>query len=53
MAINQEGMADDVKFSTLAKLNIYFIVSKKTKNAAHLMKQMEDAYLALKEEGRL
>ncbi len=53
MAIKQEGMAEEVDSSTLAKLNIYFIVSKKTPEAQHLMKRLEAAYRTLKAEGGL
>ncbi len=53
MAIKEEGMEDAVAYHSIAKLNIYFIVSKKTPDAQQLMKRMEEAYLALKAEGAL
>lgn len=53
MAITKEGMTEDVAFHSIAKLNIYFIVSKKTPDAGQLMKRMEEAYGALKAEGKI
>jgi len=53
LAITEEGMADEVISHSLAKLNIYFIVSKKAPNAPKLMKQMEEAYQDLKAEGKM
>ena len=53
MAIKTEGMAEKVAFHSIAKLNIYFIVSKKTPNAQQLMNRMEEAYQTLKAEGKL
>lgn len=53
IAIEKEGMAEAVDSSSIARLNIHFIVSKKTPGGEQLMKRMEEAYLALKAEGRL
>ena len=53
IAVSEEGMTQEVLSHSIAKLNIYFIVSKKTPDAQRLMKRMEDAYEALKAEGKL
>lgn len=53
VAIAAEDMAEEVAFTSIAKLNIYFIVSKKTPDAEELMKRMENAHQALKAEGEL
>jgi len=50
MAIDNEKMTENVDFTSIAKLNIYFIVSKKAPEAQRLMKRMEEAYQALKAE---
>ena len=52
-AITAEGMAEEIAFHSIAKLNIYFIISKKTPDAQQLMKRMEEAYETLKAEGKI
>ena len=53
VAIAEEGVAEEVVSHSLSKVNVYFIISKKTPNARKLMKQMEEAYQSLKAEGKL
>ena len=48
--IKQEKMTG-LKYSSLKKINIQFVVSKKAPDAQNLLKKIDAAYLALKKEG--
>ena len=52
IAIEEVGI-EAIQSRSISKVDIYFIVSKKTPGAASLMKRMEKAYKSLKADGKL
>lgn len=43
----------NLKFSSISKVDAYFVISKETPNAEDVLRRMEDAYMQLKDEGKI